>query len=109
MNKEDKVLLVFRYSQLRNNFRDHLREQGYSKIWGYGDPLRAIADSRSYQPDLVFVGDEYLTSINIAGSIKHRTVKNTVIKIIDTKDSFKKIKKLEDLIFKDMIETAENR
>ncbi len=110
MNGEGNVFLVFKHSQFRNKFRDYLREQeGYSKICGYGNTLDAISKARfDPKPDLVYVGNYDERAQKIAKSIKNRTGKNTIIKIIDTKEIVKEVKRLEEIDFKDVFEKAES-
>ena len=87
MNKEDKVLLLFEWGPYRNQVREYLREQGYSKMWGFKKPEIAIDEARSYQPDLVLIDKNYKDSQGIAERIRARTNpnKNIVIKAIDSK------------------------
>ncbi len=60
MNKKANVLIIHGDSAVRNNLRDRLRRQGYSKIWGFDNTGNALNEIRGckYKPDLLILTEE---------------------------------------------------
>jgi len=94
---KDKVLLVLDPGE-RNRLRNALRVIGYSHIWGFSNPLKALNGLKAhyYEPRLVFTSKS-LYNYTSAVLAENLTRKFTVI-AIDEKKPLPEGEELEGII-----------